>query len=128
MRGLTLIETIIASCLLGLVILGVFTLLPSSLIAVRSAEHRIRADSLAQEWLEKLREKPFENLALGPLAPQPPAETWAGVTFHTSVEVYQPPAADVDLLKRMRVTVNWNFRGLARQVSQETYRVNVRRP
>lgn len=128
MRGLTLIETIIASCLLGLVILGVFTLLPSSLVAVRSAEHRIRADALAQEWLETLRERPFEKLTLGALSPQPAAQDWVGVTFRTQVEVYQLPAADVDLLKRIRVTVNWKFRGLERQLTQETYRVNVRRP
>lgn len=128
LRGLTLVETIVASCLLGLVVLGIFTLLPSSLVAIRSAEHRIRADASCQEWLEILRQRPYENLSVGPLSPQPPDQEYAGVTFQTRAEIYKLPSAPVDEIKRLRVCVRWSFRGQGRQVSQETYRVNVARP
>ena len=125
---MSLAETILASCILGLVVLAIFNLLPGSLLAMRQAEHQIRAQQLAQELLEKTRERPFEELLVGRPTPQPLPEDAAGVTFTPALEIYQIPATDPDLIKRIRVTVDWRFRGMTRQVSQETYRVYVRRP
>jgi Tfp pilus assembly protein PilV len=127
-QGLSLGETIIASCLLGLVILAVFNLFPASLFAMRQAEQQIRADQLAQEILETTRQKPFEQLAVGRPDPQPGAEEAAGVRFTPTLQIYQVAGADPDLLLRLRVSVDWKFRGRDQHVFQETYRSHVRRP
>lgn len=126
--ALTLAETIIASCLLGLVVLAIFNLLPASLMTMRQAEHQIRADQIAQEALEIHRQLPYENLAVGMPATQPAPVTEAGVTFRPALEIYQVPSTNVDRILRIRVVVEWRFRGLTKRVSQETYRANVRRP
>lgn len=126
--GLTLAETIIASCLLGLVVLAIFNLLPTSLMAMRQAEQQIRADQIAQETLELARQLPYEDLAVGMPAPQPAAVHEAGVVFTPAVEIYQVSGTQVDEILRIRVVVDWRFRGLDKRVSQETYRANVRRP
>ncbi len=128
MRGLTLAETILASCLLSLVVLAVFNLLPSALFAMRHGEQRIYADSLCGQWLEKLRQVPFEKLTVGPYLPDPAEEVVNGLSYITRLEVYQIPGREVDRLKRIRVVVQWHFRNKDRQISQETYRANVRRP
>lgn len=127
-RGLTLGETIIASCLLGLVMLAVFNLFPASLFAMRQAEQQIRADQLAQEILETTRQKPFEQLIVGRPDPQPAPEEAAGVRFTPTLEIYQVAGADPDRIVRLRVSVQWKFRGRDLRVSQETYRTHVRRP
>lgn len=127
-RGLTLGETIIASCLLGLVMLAVFNLFPASLFAMRQAEQQIRADQLAQEILETTRHKPFEQLSVGRPDPGPAPEEAAGVRFTPTLEIYQVAGADPDLILRLRVSVQWKFRGRDLRVSQETYRTHVRRP
>jgi len=127
-RGLTLVETIVATSLLALVLLALLNLLPASLASMRRAEHQLRAEQIAQEHLEKVRELPFEKLTLGLLNPAPAAETASGVSFTPAVEIYALPGSDPDLLRRVRVKVSWEFRGRHHQLSQETYRAHVRRP
>ncbi|MFN8608981.1 MAG: hypothetical protein U0931_15715 [Vulcanimicrobiota bacterium] len=128
MRGVTLAETILASCLLGLVMLALFNLLPGGLFAIRQGEQRIYADSLAAAWLEDLRQAPYENLNSGVYLPDPADQTVNGVTYQTRIEIYQIAGHELDRIKRIRVVVGWRFGSRDRQISQETYRANVRRP
>lgn len=127
-RGLTLVETIVATSLLALVLLALLNLLPASLASMRRAEHQLRAEQIAQEHLEKVRELPFEKLALGPFNPAPAVETAGGVRFTPALEIYALPGSDPNLLRRLRVSVTWEFQGRHHQMSQETYRAHVRRP
>lgn len=62
-RGFSLIETIFAASILSIVLMVLFNLYPSSLLAVRRAEHRLEATTLAQSILEAKRALPFSQLA-----------------------------------------------------------------
>lgn len=118
--GLTLAETIIASCLLGLVVLAMFNLLPMSIVATRKTEHQLRGDQLAEQAIQEKLEADFATLPTT-LQTFPPVEE-AGVTFESFLQVYND---DPPLLKRIRCVVRWRFADRQREVIHEVYRVDV---
>ncbi len=72
--GLSLVEVIIATSLIGLIILFLFGLLPSSGFMVRQAEQRTGATLYAEEIVAELASMPFGLLkgAVGVLTPTAP--------------------------------------------------------
>lgn len=127
-RALSLAETIVASCLLGMVTLAVCNLLPSSLLAMRRGEQQMRADQIAQELLVGYSSVPFAALTLGPVAPAPAVQKWDGVDYVSTASVFKIAGTDEQLAKGLRVTVRWTFRKKDYQTTQESWRVHVRTP
>lgn len=72
--GLSLVEAIISLSLVGLIILFLLGLLPSSAFVVRRAEQQIAATHYAEEILAELGSLPLESLkeGLGTLTPYAP--------------------------------------------------------
>ncbi len=61
-KALSLIETILAASVLSMVMMILFNLYPSSMLAVRKAEHRLQATAMAQSLLEFVRAQSFNNV------------------------------------------------------------------
>lgn len=126
-RGFTLIETIFASVLFGMVLLFVVNIYPSSMVAVRRGETQIVADNFAQTILEDLRSRSFPNVSVT----SPPAYAAMehyGVEYTPVLEVsYSPDPAEENFLKRARLTVRWRFQNRDLEVVHSMYLHNVTR-
>ena len=119
MRGLTLIETVIAFTLLLLLILFVFSLAPGSLLSLTRAHHQIAASNLAQSILEEQRNRSLADLAPHADAAEPIYKLEDGLELNPFVRVSStgvPSACRV-----VRVTVRWK----ERDVNCETFRESV---
>lgn len=125
-RGFSLIETIFAASILSLVMMVLFNLYPSSLLAVRRAEHRLEATTLAQSILETKRAEPFSVLAaktpdlyytrqndddLKKLAPGSDANGIVkedGVTLVPSFKVFHVSGTDPSRMLGLQAVVEWD--------------------
>ncbi|MEW6280461.1 MAG: hypothetical protein AB1758_17675 [Candidatus Eremiobacterota bacterium] len=125
-RGLTLMETVVSCFVLALVLIALFNIFPTSMYALKQGENQIVADQMAQSVLEVYRADSFEfldaNLGTVTLADQ----KLGGVTFRSDLEIFNPPGTRDDLVKGLRVTVNWTFQGKIRNVVRETWVSAVR--
>ena len=74
LAGLSLVEMILAVSLVGLIVLFLLGLLPSSGFLVRQAEHQVSATNYAEEIMAELGSLPFEVLkrGVGTLTPENP--------------------------------------------------------
>lgn len=116
-RAFTLGETVFALSLTLLVLMLVFNLFPTSAVAGQRARQQLRASSMAQALLEEARARPFASLRTERMA----AVEEDGVRFLPTQEVLPVPGEDPQELVSVRVTVRWDYQGLPRQLSQETF-------
>lgn len=123
MRGLSLLETVVATFLFTLVVVLVMNLFPSSLFSLQQAELKQRAERLAQSRLNEQRARKFSSLVLNSSTPLT-AEDWEGHKLKPVLEVL--PHAGTDL-KILRVTVTWEERNQIRKVSREVWVTDVPR-
>ncbi|MCA9792677.1 MAG: hypothetical protein KC910_12810 [Candidatus Eremiobacteraeota bacterium] len=119
-RGLSLIETVVAAALIGLVVLLVTNLFPLSLTGVRQQEQYLQADLLAGSVLADQQMVPFDQLTPGDRQVLDPVEA-DGVSYVPTVEIDRVSGSDVAYLKAVRVTVRWQYQGLPRQTVEETW-------
>jgi len=152
-RGFSLIETIFAASILSIVIMVLFNLYPSSLLAVRRAEHRLEATTLAQSILESKRAMPFSQLTsltvdtdyavpgsdptwtdpLTPAASDPAAAKTRytqevltredGVVLRPKFRVFKVAGTDPTRLLGLRVTVEWDEKSAVHQGNPKTERI-----
>ena len=118
-RGFSLGEMVFCLALLTLVLGGVLKLLPVSTLAIRRVECSFHAHSLAESALERDRSGGFGNLVIG-TAPTV-STTLDNMTYDTVVEVFQVGTNDVKLIKGLRATVQWQYRGKTYQVVRESW-------
>lgn len=123
--GLSLLETVLSVFIFSLVVLLLFELLPTSLLAVRRAEQRQLAGHLAASLAAERMARPFQGLAEG-IEPLDPV-TSEGVEFTPTVEVFRLPDFEPERLKGIRVTVTWQERGKTWTVRREVLVSGVRR-
>lgn len=125
-KGLTLTETIFALFLLGTVLVLLFNLFPTSVVALRQAEARNRAHQIANGVITRQMSLPYSQLvASGPTPLNPVAS--GGVTFQPTLEVFDIPGRNPLYLRGLRVTVNWSVGDKQHQVNQEVWVPNARR-
>ena len=62
-RGLSLLEVVFAVAVLTLFFFTLVSLFPSMLVSMRKTEHRLQANSYAQEILDRCSAGPFSDLA-----------------------------------------------------------------
>ncbi len=123
-EGFSLAETIFATFVISLVMMTLFSLFPSSALAVKRAEMTVLADSIAEQHLEIYRAEAFDALTLsGPVNLSP--QTIKGVTFQPVVEIVQVPPSDPDLLKSVRITVDWSHSRHNYQTVHEAWLTSV---
>ena len=116
-RGFSLAETMFALGLLGLVVVLILNIFPSSMATVRSAEQRSHAESVANSKLEEQVEVPFDQLPLG-LDKDLGSQNFLQVDYHARLQVLKADG-DPRYLRAVRVNVDWTVRGLRRQVVRE---------
>lgn len=114
--GLSLVETILAVSLVGLIIVFLLGLLPSSGFMVRQAEQQLSASSYAEEILAELGSVPFSTLkgALGTLSPDSPGFLGDKLSLRRlsdstvlAPEVALSPVDPPNRLVQAVVTVRW---------------------
>lgn len=149
-RGFTLIETIFSAFIISLVIITIFNLYPSSMVAIKRSEMQIEANAIAQSLLEEMRSVRFSDLlaargagytppALPGPDPLPPAfrpVEHEGITFtpQVPVEVFDVPGADPDCagsgepcIVGIRSRVTWSFQSKNYEAVYETWVHNLPR-
>lgn len=126
-RGLTLMETILATFVVSLVILAILQMLPASALATRKAECKIQACSLAISALDGQLARGFTAVAnqQGRDLELPDVES-GGVVYHRTVQVVDAPHPRPTLVKVVRCTVEWNFGGQDFTTTQEAWLSKVK--
>lgn len=123
MRGLSLLETVVATFLFTLVVVLVMNLFPSSLFSLQQAELKQRAERLCQSRLNEQRVKKFSSHTLNSTTPLA-VEEWEGHRLTPALEVLPHPGTE---LKILRVSVTWKERNQTRKVSREVWITDVPR-
>lgn len=103
--GLTLIEMIITTTLLGMILLFLFTIYPNAVMAIRSGEHRLKAANIAQSMLEKKMAVPFYDIDTPLTEKNVTGED--GTAYALSCETLPIPDTNTQRIRRIKVTVTW---------------------
>lgn len=90
-RGFTLIETIFATFIISVVIVAIFDLFPSSMVAIKRSEMQIEANDIAQSVLEDMRAVPFDSLT-----PYSPTLYYPSTSASVALRLARPPYEDLD--------------------------------
>lgn len=133
--GIALMETVVSAFLLGGVILALFNIYPVSAMSIERGEQTLRAEHLISNTLDQIqtlawkdiRSKRFDKLWGEKL---PPAQVQDGVQYlvkKIEVEDYEmtdPETGDKiktddSVLSRVRLTVEWTYRGKVRIVVRD---------
>ena len=119
MKGLSLLETVVAGALVLLLGVALLSAMPTALWAISQSEALVQADQVAQSTLDTQQARPFAQQVWGSVC-LPEVRGAEGV-FHPELEVFPIPDADPELLKGLRVKVWWEARGGRRQVIHELW-------
>ena len=120
MRGISIAETLVAIFLLALLILTVFNMFPTTVLANRQGSERLQAVTVAQSALAEARSRPFGNLTIGMVESLPP-RTSGGTQFNAELKVLAPNEGDPDRLKVLEVTVTWQARNIERSIQERLW-------
>ncbi len=124
--ALTLTETIFALFLVGTVLVLLFNLFPTSVVALRSAEARNRAHRIADGIITRQMSLPYSQLVVSGPTPLTPVSS-GGVTFQPALEVFQLPGRNPLYLRGVRVVVRWENGNKPQEIRQEVWVPNARR-
>jgi hypothetical protein len=122
-RGFSLLETTVASAVLVGVMFMLFSLYPSSALALRRSQDHLQADQIALSLLAEQQALPFESLASPTEALAP--VTLEGTTYERRLEVFAVPGRDAEVLKGVRAVVSWRWVRGAQKVVHEIYMVKL---
>ena len=118
-RAFTLLETLVCGFLISCVLLAVAGLFAGSARALRHASNQAQAGSLASQALERARALGCAQLTMGtiPLAPI----TLDSVEYRGFQETLAQSGTSPQLLKRVRITVNWKYYNRPQQLVRESW-------
>lgn len=120
-QGFTLVETAVSLALVGLILLFVLNLYPSSLFAQHRAEERLAALRIARSVLDEQMIRPFNQLPVG-MTTQVPVRLLDGIEYRCQVQVSGTGQADEKLLRTIRTTVSWRSHGQEFSVQCQQYK------
>lgn len=126
-HGLSLIETTFSLFLLGVLFVLLANLFPSSVAAARQNEDRYQAELLAESLLAEHMARDFSSLTLTPPSPLPTVQTESGLEYHPTLEVFQVGARSTDLVRGLRVRIQWQVQEVNRETVHEVWVSNFRR-
>jgi Tfp pilus assembly protein PilV len=119
-QGFSVIEVMFAFALLGFILIVLFSLFPTTIMAVRHAEHRLKAVNIAQSLLEQKRAGSFSQLADIPLLTDT-ADPDNGFIFHTDYQTFTVAGASPQNLIGIRAIVTWREKNREYSVKKEQY-------
>jgi uncharacterized protein (TIGR02598 family) len=114
-RGLSVLEVIISLTILGLVVIFLLNLLPSSLALVYQAETRQKASRLARTILDQHAALPFTQLVVGS------SVTFAYDPFGGTFTVNNITNSDPTYLLDLQVEVQWRDGPILRSITQDLW-------
>lgn len=114
-------ETVCALVLLGLVVIFVVNIFPSSVLASKSGNQYIQAESLVRSALEETRATSFDSLAIG-TTDLPSSDPG----FTMTREIFVPRNAEAHQTLGVRIRVEWPFQGRTRSLEREVWISSVR--
>lgn len=121
-RGFSLIETIFASLIIALVVLTIFNLFPSAMVAVKRSETQVQAEVLAQSLLEQMRIRPIQQLRDSiPLGPITATVRIDGTDYSHTTTITNLSSPPEELLISVKVTVDWRVRNNDYQEIRESW-------
>ena len=130
-RGLSLIETVIAFTVFLMLTLFVMSLAPGSLLSLGRAHHQIVASNLALSVVEDQRALGFDALALEPGRDLTVYQLDDGVKFTPRLVIKDMNSIDASYAaaraRVIRVTVRWDERSLKCETFRETVVAKVHR-
>jgi type II secretory pathway pseudopilin PulG len=115
-KGFTIIEALVSLTILAIILIGLLAgILKSYEIVVRN-QIRDEAVKTAQEILEDLRNRDFDNLpnSLSPITRQ---IRNSSITFTPTINITDVVQGDV---KKVSITINWNYKGKTYSYTTET--------
>lgn len=124
-RGFSVLESVVAICLLALVMVCLFTLYPVTGLSVTESRQSLEAQSLADSMLEQLQAESFSSVALGVSDWSP--VTRNGVEYSRHLEVFPVQGRDPDFLRAVEVRVSWKSATRSRQIVREQWLSSVGR-
>lgn len=113
-------ETLIGIFLLALLILVVFNMFPTTVLANRQGSERLQAVTVAQSALAEARSRPFDQLFVGTVETLPIRKT-RGTQYSSELRVLAPDEGDPDRLKVLEVTVTWQARNIERTIQERLW-------
>ena len=117
---MSIAETLIAIFLVALLILVVFNMFPTTVLANRQGSERLQAVTVAQSGLAEARTRRFDLLVVGS-SEALPAKINRGITYNSELTVLSPDKGDPDRLKVLEVTVTWTSRNVTRSISEKLW-------
>ena len=123
--GFTLVETLMASGIAGVVILALFGAFSSGFSAIRLSQEAVRADQILVENLETLRLYDWSKVTNSSFMPTNFTAYFSGTNgmfYNGSVAVAPPPLTQsyTNLMKQVTVTLTWTSSGVQRTRSMST--------
>lgn len=115
-RAFSLTETILAFGLVAWVLVLMLELIPSSLYLAKAQDRQQRAAVLARSQLAQQAERLAADWE-APL-PQPSPVTDGGLTYNVQTALENPPAGSPAGLRRLAVTVRWDYRGVSKSLTR----------
>lgn len=116
-RAFSLVELVIAIAILGLGLVGAMRVFPVGLRASQRAQLRSRAALAAQQTLESLKLKPWEQLI-----EEETSQEEGGFTVVTKVSrPVLEHVTDASSIKALEISVQWNEEGKPRTLTLATY-------
>jgi Tfp pilus assembly protein PilV len=119
-KGLSMIEVMFAFALLGFILIILFSLFPTTIMAVRHAEHRLKAITIAQSLLEEKRAGSFSSLA-ATAALADVIDPDDGIAFHRDYETFSVPGGSPQNVVGIRIKVSWKEKDRDYSVKKEQY-------
>lgn len=116
-RGLSLLETVVAGTLFFFVCILLMNLFPSSLVGLKAAENRARAERIAQACLDQNEARAFTLVG----SPPPEVQRWDGLDFRIQLEINEVSGLSGARVRHLRAAVSWLERNERRTAVRETY-------
>jgi len=116
--GFSILETILALGLVALVFFAVMEVIPGALFLVRGQERQQAAEDLARLLLEEQSARPWAELPVGS-AQEFPERTREGIRYRPRLAVRAVAGQPAELSRSLRLSVRWEYRGQAHEVSRE---------
>lgn len=110
----------VAIFLLALLILAVFNLFPTMVLANRQGSERLQALTVAQSTLAELRSRPFDELTVG-LSEVLPAQSLEGIDYLSEFRILAPEEGDPARLRVLEVTVTWEKQKVKRTLTEKLW-------
>lgn len=125
-RGLSLMEVVLATSVLGLVAMMIFQIYPTSFVAVQAGRHRMEAEGWADSLLEQERGAAFGSLVVGSERYPERLVVGDGTVYTACLRVKSVDGLQTERLVAIEAEVSWKDGTGEHRIVMETYVAKLR--